>query len=103
MKLLLANGSVSMTRKELNGLLEYSTTLPTGTTPGKQWRCRRPYWAPKSADNWWRGTYGRPYPEGHKHHGSIPIIWQRIVVVGREPTWPWGVHVPLPFYNQVPA
>ena len=101
--MLLDNGSVAMTPKELAALLEYSTTLPTGTIPGKQWRCRRPWYAPENADNWWRGTYGRPYPAGHKLHGQIPIIWQRIVVIGRAPAWPWGVRVPLRNIDQVPA
>lgn len=91
--MLLENGAVGMSRAELSSLLEYSTTLPTGTTPGKMWKCRRPYWSNNDAD-WWRGAYGRPYPEGHEYHGQIPIIWQHIVILGAPAAWPTMVRVP---------
>lgn len=40
---------------ELESLLEYSTTLPTGTTIGKRWRrARRPG---ARVTEWWIGTY----------------------------------------------
>jgi len=31
-------GSISLTQKEFNDLLEYSTSVPTGTTLGKVWK-----------------------------------------------------------------
>ena len=94
--ILLANDAVGLTRKELGDLLEYSTSLPTGTTPGKVWKRRIPPWAPKNASGvWWRGVFGKPYPEGHPHHGQVPIGWRRIVVLGQEPT-AYGITVGTP-------
>ena len=41
--------------KELENLLEYSTTLPTGTTIGKRWRrALRPR---ADVTEWWIGAY----------------------------------------------
>lgn len=91
---LLDNDAVALTPAEFDALREYSTTLPTGTTPGKAWKARKPFWAPAHRAEWWRGTYGLPYPEGHKHHGSVPIGWRRIVRLGQPAAFPWGVTVP---------
>lgn len=90
---LLPNGAVLLTRAEFDALLNYSTTLPTGTTPGKSWR--KAAWPRHQEvnDEWWRGTYGKPYPEGHEHHGEIPIGWRRIVVAGVPARWPREVRV----------
>lgn len=93
---LLVNGAVLLTKREFGDLLEYSTTLPTGTTPGKAWKARRPWHAPKNKAKWWRGVYGMPYPEGHEHHGQIPIGWRRIVVEGQAHHFPTDVRVPPP-------
>ena len=93
---LLINGGVRMTRREFDALLNYSGSLPSGTTPGKSWKraCSFPHQRP--TDAWMRGTYGRPYPKGHKHEGSIPIIWQNIVIEGQAPTFPRSIRVPPP-------
>lgn len=93
---LLDNDALALTPAEFDALLEYSTTLPTGTTPGKAWKARKPFWAPAHRAEWWRGTYGLPYPEGHQHHGSVPIGWRRIVRLGQPAAFPWGVTVPPP-------
>lgn len=93
---LLDNGAVLMTQREVDDLLEYSTSLPTGTTPGKAWKKRVPPWAPKAKAEWRRGSYGKPYPEGHKYHGEIPIGWRSIRIEGREPFFPVDVRVPPP-------
>ena len=93
----LANGTVRMTRREFDALLEYSTSLPTGTTPGKQWkRAVRP-WMNKPHDEWRLGQYGEPYPEGHEHHGQIPIFWFHISVEGVPPRFPaiWVPPAPM--------
>jgi hypothetical protein len=74
-------------------LLEYSTTLPTGTTPGKVWK-RDARWWDRGGSEWMLGQFGNPYPEGHKHHGSIPILWRRLVVIGAPPQWDRSVRVP---------
>lgn len=92
---LLINDDLLLTRSEFKDLLEYSTTLPTGTIPGKCWKRRQPFWAKPEDAEWWRGSYGLPYPEGHQHHGQIPIGWRRIRVAGTPPRWPMDVRVPL--------
>ncbi len=91
---LLINGGVRMTRREFDGLLNYSSSLPSGTTPGKSWRRACDFRHQRPSDPWMRGTYGKPYPEGHAHHGSIPIIWQNIVIEGQAPSWPRSISVP---------
>ncbi len=93
---LLVNDAVLLTRREFADLLEYSTTLPTGTTAGKAWKARRPWNAPKDRAEWWRGVFGAPYPEGHKYHGQIPIGWRRVIVEGQPHHFPADVRVPAP-------
>jgi hypothetical protein len=92
---LLVNGDVLLTSREFADLLEYSTTLPTGTAAGKSWKCRRPWHASPSRAEWFRGVYGIPYPEGHLHQGKIPIGWRRIRVEGWTAQWPLDVRVPI--------
>lgn len=89
----LVNGAVALTKLELRGLREYSTTLPTGTIAGKRWKRDRHWHWPTADAEWVLGTYGEPYPPGHKYHGEIPIYWQPIVVIGRAPRWPCDVRV----------
>lgn len=84
-----------LTTAQLRALPEYSTTLPTGQTPGKQWRRAQRPWHNRASDEWWLGQYGEPYPEGHKHHGQIPIYWKQIVVTDAPRLWPCHVRVPL--------
>ncbi len=85
-----------MTQREVDALPEYSTSLPTGTTAGKAWKRRVPWNAPADKADWWRGTYGKPYPEGHPHHGQVPIGWRRIRIIGRAPFFPIDITVPPP-------
>lgn len=82
-----------MTARELRSLLEYSTSLPSGTTAGKRWRRAVWPWRNKPNDEWRLGEYGVPFPEGHKYHGEIPIIWRQIIVTDVPRKWPAGVAV----------
>ncbi|MGY2732352.1 hypothetical protein [Sphingomonas sp. UYP23] len=91
-----ASDSRVLTQREFDDLPEYSLSLPTGTTPGKAWKRRIPWNAPKDRAEWLRGTYGKPYPEGHEHFGSIPIGWCRIQILGRPAFFPTDVRVPAP-------
>ena len=86
---------VFLSTAQLRVLPEYSTSLPTGTTPGKQWRRAVRPWQTSPSAEWLLGEYGEPYPEGHKHHGKIPIFWREIVVVDAPRMWPRHVLVPL--------
>jgi len=52
-------------------LREYSTSLPTGTTHGKQWRRRCPPFG--EPHEWWIGEYGT------EAEGSVPIAWRRLL------------------------
>ena len=70
-----------LTPREFCSLLEYSASLPTGTTPGKRWKrldgvhdrlCKDPCWVV--------GEYGKP--EGN----SVPIHWYRPVISIRAAT-----------------
>ena len=88
-------GRVFMTTRALESLLEYSTTLPTGTTEGKRWRRAVRPWFNRPSDEWHLGEFGTPYPEGHEYHGQIPIHWFEIVVTDAPRCWPRHVLVPL--------
>lgn len=46
-----------LTQEEFNELGEYSCSLPTGTTIGKRWKCRRPFEAEAADATWFIGEY----------------------------------------------
>lgn len=83
------SGDLPLNRETLPALMDYSRSLPTGQRPGKVWRRHLP-----AVDEWWLGRYGDPYPEGHEFHGSVPIDWWRIYVIGSPARWPRDVRVP---------
>lgn len=60
----------TMSRADFNALLEYSTSLPTGTTIGKKWKRQCPH------GTWVTGEYV-PDPEPK----MVGIKWRRVVVV----------------------
>ncbi|MFN3387481.1 MAG: hypothetical protein ACK40O_01005 [Allosphingosinicella sp.] len=92
-----------LTPAQLLDLPEYSTTIPTGTTPGKRWRRALRPWRSGLSDEWWLGQYGKPYPEGHEHFGSVAIFWRRIIVIGAPARWPADVRVDTPRKPNPPA
>lgn len=53
---------------------EYSSTIPTGTTPGKRWLRRTPYHAEDMTAQWYIGEYG---PIVDK---DIMISWKRLEI-----------------------
>lgn len=61
-----------MTGVEFDALGEYSGTLPTGTTPGKQWK-RRIYKDRKPTGRWLMGMFTRelPVPTCCRYHRCI--------------------------------
>ena len=61
-----------MTMREFNELLEYSCSLPTGTTAGKRWKRGWPYMQPRQS--WHMGEYGHPQGD------VVPIIWRLIFI-----------------------
>lgn len=65
-----------MPAEEFRKLSEYSCTLPTGTTVGKQWRRRTPY---SDSDGppfiWYLGEF---YMDASVPEGEIGIRWRRI-------------------------
>lgn len=62
---------VFMTKAEMKALLDYSTTLPTGTTVGKQWRRRDR----ESTSGWTMGEY-LDHPDPNK----VRIRWREIAL-----------------------
>ncbi|GAH84170.1 unnamed protein product [marine sediment metagenome] len=89
--------NIYLTKEQFDALPEYSTSIPTGTTAGKQWKRHtyvleikgregRKYYAgyvPSKEyriieDYWTMGEYGEP--EGDQ----VPIKWRRIVLKNKE-------------------
>jgi hypothetical protein len=65
--------TVKMSIAEFDALLEYSTTLPTGTTIGKKWK--RHILSGLNRGEWWLGEYV-PDPSGSS--GKVGITWKKI-------------------------
>lgn len=70
---------VVLTAREFKDLLEYSCSVPTGTTTGKMWKCHNGI----HDEQWWRAGgrcrwiicgYGQPTADGIKIHYYRPII-----------------------------
>ncbi|MBW8001732.1 MAG: hypothetical protein FVQ80_06880 [Planctomycetes bacterium] len=83
---------VYLTKEEFDDLLEYSMSVPTGTTIGKKWKRHvysfeahgqkfSAYYVPKNctliSDTWLLGTYAKS-----KKPGYVDITWKDIEVVG---------------------
>ena len=83
----LGKPTLRLTQSEFNELLEYSCSLPTGQTVGKQWkRNDNAYRTPAQPPRWSIGEYGIPYPEGHEYYGDIPITWYNVEITDAWPT-----------------
>lgn len=65
-----------MTQREFEALLEYSSSYPTGTRIGKQWRRQ------VSERDWLRGEYVE-----HSDSNKVGIVWHEIVIVPEIPDW----------------
>ena len=77
--MLVEGDSAYMTMREFGELLEYSCSLPTGTTAGKRWKRGWPYVEPRIS--WLMGEYGQAIGD------SVPIIWRSIYIqVGTVPS-----------------
>lgn len=78
--MLVDDKSAVMAFSEFKALLNYSASLPTGTTPGKRWRAKY-----RGTGNWWMGEYLddiRVDPRGARFGKTIGIKWRRILIVG---------------------
>lgn len=76
--------TIVLTPREFETLPEYSCSLPTGTTVGKQWRRREPYQTgPGVEHTWWRGQYVE-----HPDPGKVGIEWDEIIMVEPSPHQP---------------
>lgn len=69
---------VTMTPVELNALPEYSCSLPTGTTIGKRWRKRIPYYTNQPLQCWLVAEY-----VDHPDPNLTGIKWRQVVLVNR--------------------
>lgn len=74
--------SVGLTPDEFDAMPEYSCSLPSGTIPGKRWRCNRTAYAlPRGQKpDWWMGTY-----IDIEDPSRMGIQWRRIMVNGSPP------------------
>ncbi len=70
----------TITQKEFDGLDEYSCSVPTGTTLGKKWKCKRDYH--DASKGWFIGEYGKPFddPRGKRFCQKVPISWAIIEI-----------------------
>lgn len=73
--MLVDDRSAILTRQEFDELLEYSLSVPTGTTIGKRWKR-------KCTDCWLMGEY-EPDPE--KKEGWVQIRWRVILEIIEPP------------------
>ena len=62
---------IALTQAAFDRLPTYSTSLPTGTWPGKQWKAKY-----KGKDNWQMGEY---YEEP-SDPANMYIKWKKIVI-----------------------
>lgn len=69
--------TVAITMKAFNELPDYSCSLPTGTTIGKQWKRRNCYH--DASKGWSRGEF-----VPHSSPGTVGIEWREIVIVNDE-------------------
>ena len=72
--------TVTITTEQFNALPEYSCSVPTGTTLGKRWKCKRDYYG--GSKGWRMGEYGEPFddPRGKRFCKRVPIIWSNIEI-----------------------
>lgn len=72
-----------LTPREFMALLEYSSSLPTGTVPGKRWRRHDGAHDPTCEDPVWMiGEYGAISEDGKK----IGLNWYRPIITVRADT-----------------
>jgi hypothetical protein len=86
---------IALSQAEFLALLNYSASLPTGTSAGKRWRRSVDWRFQELNDEWMMGEFGEPYPKGHVLYGNVPVQWRRIIVLGVPARWPHDVAVPL--------
>lgn len=67
-------GPAQMTQSEFDALLDYSASLPTGTTIGKQWKRRNDYH--DESKGWMLGEYVE-----HPNPDLVGIRWRQIEIV----------------------
>lgn len=71
---------VRMAQAEFDGLLDYSCSLPTGTTIGKRWKRGEPYYG-TGPKEWFQGEYVACDKPDH-----VGIKWSKIEIVDATPT-----------------
>jgi hypothetical protein len=72
--------TIELSKAEFDSLLEYSSTLPTGTTIGKKWKKRSPAFDDGKPADWYLGEYVEEKDESYRKKGYVGIIWKKIVV-----------------------
>lgn len=67
--------TIRLTRSDFDKLPNYSCTLPTGTTIGKQWKRAVQRFHEEPTDEWVLGEYIE-----HPDPGTVGISWRRILI-----------------------
>lgn len=67
---------ITLSESEFNKLADYSCTLPTGTTLGKRWKCKKTYH--DASQGWLMGEYV-PHPQNKPN--KVGIRWTEIEVI----------------------
>lgn len=75
-----------MTWGEFRDLLEYSSTVPSGQTPGKRWKMKR-------GGEWYLRQY-ELYPEGHADRENHILIQTYAICIVRGPPTDCAVSAP---------
>lgn len=67
-----------MTQAALEAMVEYSCSIPTGTTIGKKWKCDRNFGRRSSTvgPDWMTGEY-----IDHQDPNKVGIKWRKVVIV----------------------
>jgi hypothetical protein len=81
---------VWLTQEEFDKMDEYSCSVPTGTTLGKRWKCKRDYF--DASKGWLMGEYTAIVPDsrGNRFSDRVLIQWSEISI--RVELTPFGQH-----------
>lgn len=72
----------SLTQREFDALLEYSSTIPSDVEIGKKWKRREPYRDDQGPPFFWLTGEYVPDPAGAPKMAAIK--WRRAVIVNNE-------------------
>ncbi len=75
--------TVVLTKEEFDQLLEYSSSIPSGTVLGKVWKRNQNFHSGKKPGDWYMGEYVPDVKAKMDRDGkpeTIGIIWRKIEI-----------------------